>query len=150
MKPFYVLITVFIISLFATRFATGDYLHFLSGKIAMAAMLVFTAIGHFAFTKGMTMIVPNFIPFKKGIVYLTGLLEIVFAFGLLIPQYVEITCWALIVFFVLMIPGNVKAAMEHIDYEKASTNGPGAKYLWFRIPLQVLFMAWVYFFGLNQ
>lgn len=147
MKPFYVLITVFIISLFATRFATGDYLHFLSGKIAMAAMLIFTAVGHFAFTKGMAMMVPDVIPFKKGVVYITGLLEIIFAVGLLIPQYVEVTSWALIVFLIVMVPGNIKAAMRHIDYQKATYNGPGPKYLWVRIPLQVLFIAWVWFFG---
>jgi uncharacterized membrane protein len=143
MKPFYVLITVFVISLFATRFATGDYLHFLSARIAMAAMLAFTALGHFVYTKGMMMMVPNVVPFKKGIVYFTGLLEILLAIGMLIPQYVEITAWLLIIFFILMTPSNIKAAIEHIDYQKATNKGPGPQYLWFRIPLQLFFIAWV-------
>jgi uncharacterized membrane protein len=150
MKPFYVLITVFIISLFATRFTTGGYLHFLSGQIAMAAMLIFTAIGHFIYTKGMVMMVPDDIPYKTGLIYFTGILEAVFAIGLLIPQYLEVTCWALILFFILMLPGNIKAARQHIDYQKATSNGPGLKYLWFRIPLQLLFIAWVCFFGLGR
>jgi uncharacterized membrane protein len=147
MKPLFVLIIVFILNLFATRFQTGDYLHFQSGKFAMAAMLAFTSLGHFMYTKGMMMMVPDFMPFKKGLVYFTGILEIIFAVGFLTPQYQSITTWTLIVFFILMMPGNIKAAVEHIDYQKATNNGPGPMYLWFRIPLQLFFIAWACFFG---
>jgi uncharacterized membrane protein len=150
MKPLFVLITVFVISLFATRFQTGDYHHFLSGKIAMAAMLAFTALGHFIYTKGMAMMVPDFVPFKKGVVYFTGLLELVFAVALLIPNHIELTCYLLMFFLMLTLQANIKAATEHIDYQKATHNGPGPKYLWFRLPLQLFFIFWVYFFGLNS
>ncbi|RZK51626.1 MAG: hypothetical protein EOO91_20600 [Pedobacter sp.] len=149
MKPLFVLVLVFVISLFVTRFVSGDYLHFLSGRIAMSAMLLFTAIGHFAFTKGMAMMVPNFIPFKNAVVYLTGLAEIVLAIGLLLPAYVQITAWVLIAFLILMVPGNVKAAMEHVDYQKGTNDGPGPKYLWFRIPMQFFLIAWTYFFAIG-
>lgn len=149
MKPFYILIAVFIICLFVTRYATGDYLHFLSGKIAMSAMLVFTATGHFAFTKGMSMMVPDFLPFKRTLVYLTGILEILFAIGLLMPLYTKLTAWSVLIFLVLVIPGNVRAAMRHVDYQKGTNNGPGLTYLWFRIPLQLFFIAWTWFFALR-
>ena len=43
-----------------------------SGRIAMSAMLAFTAVAHFVFTKGMTMMLPDFIPYKIETVYLTG------------------------------------------------------------------------------
>ena len=143
MKPFYVLIVVFVGSLFITRFTTGDYLHFLSARIAMAAMLGFTALGHFLYTKGMVMMVPKIIPFKKAVVYISGVLEILFAVGLLIPQYMLISAWLLIIFLIVTIPGNIKAAMDHVDYQKATHHGPGPKYLWFRIPLQFFFIMWV-------
>jgi len=147
MKPFFLLITVFVICLFVTRFQTGDYLHFLSGRIAMSIMLVFTAVGHFIFTKGMAMMVPDFLRYKKGIVYFSGLLEILLAVGLLLPDYLQVTAWALIAFLILTIPSNIKAANEHIDYQKATNHGPGPKYLWFRIPLQLFFIAWVCVFA---
>ena len=150
MKPFFVLITVFVACLFITRFNTGDYLHFLSGKIAMSAMLLFTAMGHFVYTKGMEMMVPDSIPFKKAVVYLTGILEIAFAAGLIYPPTAEITAWALIVFLILLTPANVRAAQTHVDYQKATLNGPGLKYLWFRVPLQIFFVAWVWFFALYR
>ena len=110
----------------------------------MAVMLLFTAIGHFAFTKGMTMMLPDFIPFKTEVIYLTGIIEIIAAVGLLIPNTRLWTGWALIIFFILLLPGNIKAAIDHVDYQKGTFDGNGPNYLWFRIPLQVLFIMWTY------
>src|SRR6202008_2360902 len=145
MKPLIVLLLSFVIALIATKFTYTNFDCALSARIAMAAMLVFTAIAHFAFTKGMAMMIPGFIPWKKGLVYLTGIIEICAAAGLLIPDYRVVTAWLLIVFFVLLIPANIKAAIRHIDYQKGTFDGSGPAYLWFRVPLQILFIVWTYF-----
>ena len=145
MKPLLVLLGAFIVSLLVIKLFTKTFDYPLSGRIAMAVMLVFTAIAHFAFTKGMAMMLPDFIPFKTGVIYLTGVIEIIAAVGLLIPGYKVWTGWALILFFILLLPGNIKAAIDHIDYQKGTFNGNGPGYLWFRIPLQILFIVWTYF-----
>ena len=145
MKPLIVLLSVFAISIVATKFFRGNYDFALSGRIAMVAMLVFTAIAHFAFTKGMAMMLPDFIPYKTATVYLTGIIEIVAAIGLFIPNFRIITAWLLIAFFILILPANIYAAIKHIDYQKATFDGNGLTYLWFRIPLQILFIVWTYF-----
>ena len=145
MKPLFVLLGAFIISLLVIKLFTKTFDFPLSGRIAMTVMLAFTAIGHFAFTKGMTMMLPDFIPFKTEVIYLTGVIEIIAAVGLLIPGLRVWTGWALILFFVLLLPGNIKAAIDHIDYQKATFDGNGPAYLWFRIPLQILFIVWTYF-----
>lgn len=144
MKPLIVLLSVFAISLLTTKFVRGNLELALSGRIAMSAMLVFTAIAHFAFTKGMAMMLPDFIPFKTGIVYLTGIIEIAAAIGLFIPNFRVITAWLLIAFFILILPANIFAAIKHIDYQKGTFDGNGLTYLWFRVPLQILFIIWVY------
>ncbi len=59
---------------------------YLAGRIAMAIMLSFTAIGHFVFIEGITAMIPDFIPLKGELVYLTGILEITLGLGLLIPK----------------------------------------------------------------
>ncbi len=107
-------------------------------------MLIFTSIAHFAFTKGMEMMLPDFITFKTTAVYLTGVIEIVAAIGLFIPKFQIITAWLLITFFVLILPANIYAAIKEIDYQKGTSDGNGLNYLWFRIPLQILFIVWVY------
>ncbi len=144
MKPLIVLLTVFIISFFTVRIVKGEYEFALPARIAMAAMLVFTSIAHFAFTKGMVMMIPGPIPYKTEIVYLTGIIEIIAAAGLLMPAFRVPTAWLLILFFVVLLPGNIYAALKHIDYQKASFDGHGLTYLWFRIPLQLLFIVWTY------
>ena len=144
MKPLIVLLTVFSISLLVFKIFRGNYEAALSARIAMAVMLVFTAVGHFAFEKGMSMMLPELLPYKTGIVYFTGILEIAAAIGLLIPNLKVITAWLLIAFFILILPANIYAAIKHVDYQKGTFDGNGPAYLWFRIPLQALFIAWTY------
>ncbi|MGV3509276.1 MAG: DoxX family protein [Sphingobacteriaceae bacterium] len=144
MKPLIVLLVSFIVSLLIIKAIRGQYQFALSARIAMAIMLMFTSIAHFLFNKGMAMMMPDFIPYKEGIVYLTGFIEIIAAIGLLVPGFRSITGWLLIVFFVMLLPANIYAALRHINYEKATFDGNGLSYLWFRIPLQFVFIVWVY------
>ena len=145
MKPLIVLIAFSIIAIFTLKLINGVYNITLSARIGMSIMLLFTAMGHFMFTEGMTMMIPDFIPLKKEIVYFTAIVEILGAIGLHIPKFRTITAWLLVIFFIMMLPANIKASIEQIDYQKASFNGNGLMYLWFRIPLQFLFILWVYF-----
>ena len=143
MKPLIVLLLVFGISLTVTKLI-NDYNIRLSAQIAMAVMMIFTSIGHFIYTRGMAMMLPSFIPFKKEIVYITGVLEIASAAGLLMPATRTITAWLLIIFFIVLTPANINAAIKHLNMEKGTYDGSGPQYLWFRVPLQVLFIVWVY------
>jgi len=144
MKPLIVLLAVFAGALLATKLLRGSIDYALSGRIALAATLLFTAMGHFAFTKGMTMMLPEAIPFRYALVYLTGVAEILFAIALFIPSVRVTVGWVLIAFFICMLPANIYAAMKNVDYQHATYDGPGLGYLWFRIPLQLLFIVWTY------
>jgi len=92
-------------------------------------MLVFTSMAHFIYTKGMVMMMPGFIPYKKRLVYLTGLIEIAAAAGLLIFPLSRITAWLLILFFVLVLPANIRAAVGNVNYQKGDSTGSGVRYL---------------------
>ncbi len=148
MKPLYVLLVAFITSLIILRFGFGELDYSLSGRIAMSIMLIFTSIGHFVFSKGMILMIPDFVPFKKTLVYFTGIVETAAAIGILIHSLQDITAVLLITFFILILPANINAAIKHVDFQKANNEGSGINYLWFRIPLQVLFIAWTYFFAI--
>lgn len=145
MKPLIVLLAVFCISVLGLKLIEHDYNFVLAARIAMCAMLFFTAIGHFAFTAGMAMMIPDFIPYKNRMVYLTGIFEIMLGIGLLIPAFTNYAGWMLIIFFIAILPSNIKAAIDKVDYQKGTTTGPGLSYLWFRVPLQIVFIAWTYF-----
>ncbi len=145
MKPLIVLIITFVIALIIIKLQTKKINWQLAGRIAMSIMLVFTSVAHFIFTEGMSEMIPNFFPFKKELVIVTGVLEMLFAIGLLIPKTKTLTGWILILFFITVLPANIKASMEHINYQTGALDGNGMDYLWFRVPLQILFIVWVYF-----
>src|SRR6185369_2958329 len=98
MKPLFVLIVTFILSLLLIKLFNSGWNFRLAGNIAMSVMLVFTSIAHFAFSKGMTLMMPSFFPLKKQIVRGTGLLEVFAAIALLVPAWRSAAAIALIVF----------------------------------------------------
>ena|ERR1700677_4220526 len=150
MKPLIILILTFGIALIVLRLVGGGFEYALSGRIAMSVMLLFTALGHFLYTKGMAMMIPAGLPFREGVIYVTGLIEIGAAVGLLIPWSRVTTGWFLIIFFILMLPANIYAAVKRVNLQKATYDGNGLSYLWFRIPLQILFIVWTYYFAIAK
>ena len=82
------------------------------------------------------------------LVYLTGVLEILFAIGLCIAATRRLSADLLILFFLIVLPANINAAQNSVDYQKASFDGKGVGYLWLRIPLQIIFILWAAYFGI--
>ncbi len=148
MKPLLVLITVFIISLLVGYFINHEWPLIFSGNFAMCCMLLFTAMGHFKFSKGMAMMMPVLIPYKQPIVFISGILEIILGIALLFPVVRFYAGVLLVAMFLLMLPANISAAMRRVNYEKATYDGPGPSYLYFRIPMQVLFIMWLIYFSI--
>lgn len=143
--PESVLPIVFIISLILLKIKYKKYHYALSARIAMSVMLIITGVAHFIFLKGMALMLPEFIPCKTEIIYATGVLEIFGAVGILIPKYQRKTGWILIVFFILIVPANIYAASKGVNMKAATYEGNDIGYLWYRIPLQIVFILWVYF-----
>ncbi len=144
-----VLVVTFLASLGIVRLSSGEWEYIFSGNVAMCVMLLFTAFGHFKFPKGMAMMIPSFIPFKNLLVISTGIMEIVAGILLLFPAYRYYTGIFLIVFFVLLLPANIYAATQNLNYQKGTYDGAGLSYLWFRIPMQIILIAWVWYFAVQ-
>lgn len=144
------LIASFACSIVTLKIIKHEWQFPLAGRIAMSVMLLLTGIGHFLFPTGMALMLPDFIPFKLALIYLTGLIEIAAAIGLLIPRIQKLTAWLLIIFFISIFPANIYAAVHHVNLQTATYDGSGLNYLWFRVPLQILFIGWVYCFGIRK
>lgn len=144
MKPLIILISSFVLCLLVIKYTKGSIETAFSGRIAMSVMLMFTAIGHFMFTKGMSLMLPESIPYRTELVLITGIIEILAAIGLLIPYCSKNVAWLLVAFFILVLPANIYASVKHLNYQKGTFDGNGLMYLWFRIPMQALLILWVY------
>jgi len=150
MVPLIILLFTFVIVIVIRRLVGVGFGFASAGRVAMAVMLVFTGVSHFLYTRGMAMMIPAAIPYRTGLVYITGLLEVLLAVLMLLPVSRKIAAWITILFFLCVLPANVYAAINHIDHRDASYSGPGLSYLWFRTPLQLFFIGWVYFSAIRK
>lgn len=108
-----------------------------SARDALSLMLVFTGISHFTFMKeDMVRMMPPSIPWPRAMVYFTGVCELAGAAGLLVPELRRAAAYALIAFFVAVLPANIHAARTGV-----TLRGKPATNLWLRIPMQILFIA---------
>jgi uncharacterized membrane protein len=82
-----------------------------SARDALSLMLVFTGVSHFTFmAKHFVRMMPPSIPSARGMVYFTGVCEIAGAVGLLLPEFRRAAAYALITFFLTVLPANIHAA----------------------------------------
>lgn len=149
MKLLTILFTTFVLSLVATKIFQGDWNFLFSGNLGMAVFIIFTGFSHFKFQKGMTMMIPDFIPAKLFWVYFTGIIEVAAGIGLMIPSIRELTAILLIVFYVLVFIANIHSSRKKINIFKADFTGPGMNYLYKeRIPMQIILIVWTWYFGI--
>lgn len=144
-----VLLTSFVVAFIYSQISGRWSLNF-CGNLAMAVMLIFTGISHFIYTEGLMMMLPHIVPSKKAVIYVTGILEIVAAYGLMVPAYRKTTALFLMIFLIIILPANFKGAYDHLDITTAAYDGHGPQYLWFRVPLQVGFILWLWYFSFRQ
>jgi uncharacterized membrane protein len=94
----------------------------------------------------MAQMLPDFVPFRVPLVYLTGLLEFAIAAGFFIPATRRLAGWTAAAVLVLFFPANIYAA-----FAQAPMGGHawGPVYLLLRAPLQAAIVAWVWWFALR-
>ncbi len=149
MKLLTILVAGFIVGLVATKIFQGEWNFLFSGNLGMAVFIIFTGLSHFKFQKGMAMMIPDFISAKMFWVYATGIIEIAAGIGLMIPAIRELTALLLMIFYVLVFVANINSSRKKINIFKADYTGPGMEYLYQqRIPMQVILIAWTWYFGI--
>jgi uncharacterized membrane protein len=100
-------------------------------------MLLITSSAHFTKTKeDLIRITPGFIPFRRQVIAITGVLELLGAVGLLIAWIAPLAGICLALLFVAMFPANVQAALQQL-----TLRGRQATPLVMRLPMQLAFIA---------
>jgi len=108
-----------------------------AARDALSLMLVFTGVSHFTHMKeDFVRMIPPSIPWPRATVYFTGVCEIAGAAGLVVPELRRAAAYALIAFFLAVLPANIYAARAGV-----TLRGKPATNLWLRVPMQMLFIA---------
>ncbi|MEO7538604.1 MAG: DoxX family membrane protein [Pyrinomonadaceae bacterium] len=148
MAPLIVLLATFAILAAADKFVLRNRLgSSLVGRIAMSAMLLVTGIAHFTSTDLMVEIMPDITPMKRELVYFTGICELAAAVGLILQRTSRLAAILLIIFFIAVLPANIAGSLKQVNLGGMEY---GAAYLFFRVPLQIFLIWWVYYFGLRK
>lgn len=106
--------------LFALAFIAGGINHFLKPKLYLSIM-------------------PPYLPWHEPLVFVSGVLEILFGVLLIFPATQSLAAWGLILLLAAIFPANVHMALNAETY--ASIPAP---LLWLRLPLQFALIAWAY------
>lgn len=108
-----------------------------AARYALALMFVFTGIAHFTGKRASLLrMVPGWVPFPGLAVTATGVLQFLGAAGLLVPALTPMAARCLALLLLALFPANVHAARARVDLD-----GKPATPLWFRAPVQLLFIA---------
>ncbi|HZR67223.1 MAG TPA: DoxX family protein [Terriglobales bacterium] len=108
-----------------------------SAVYALAVMFVFTASAHFNKMKqDLARMIPPVFPKPLLIVYVTGVLELFGALGLLLPQFRRLAAICLAIMLVGLFVANINAALKGV-----TLRGKPATALWLRTPMQLFFIC---------
>ncbi len=120
-----------------------------AGVLRIAAAIFFVAAGanHFGEPDFYRKIVPPGFGSPGILVWISGVAEIAGGIGLLIPRLRWWAGWGLIALLIAVFPANIYMAVSpqsisDLHYPRWS--------LWLRLPLQIVFIAWVWYAGLRE
>ena len=103
----------------------------------LAGLLTVTGSLHFIAPKPYAEIVPEQLPSPYGLVYASGVAELLCAAGLAVPRTRRVTGWATALLFVAVFPANVKMALDSTGRSTLYQVG-----VWARLPVQVPLVVW--------
>jgi uncharacterized membrane protein len=112
-----------------------------TSRLLLAGVFVFAGMMHFVIPASYVGIVPPWLPWHRGLVYLSGALEIAGGIGLLISRTRRAAGIGLVLLLIAVWPANLqmvlaaRAADEPLWYETL---------LWLRLPLQLVLIWWVW------
>lgn len=102
---------------------------------------LFAGVSHFTSPTFFVSIVPPYLPAHLALVYVSGVFEVLGGLGLLVPATRRPAGWGLLALLVAVYPANVHMAMNPEAFVAQDTP---LWALYLRLPLQFVFMAWVW------
>lgn len=98
-------------------------------------LLLGAGIFHFIHERSFRKIVPPILPFRKAIVLITGVFEMIFSVLLWVKKGQDITRKLLAFFMVAIFPANIYMTVNKISFNPEKPISPWL--LWLRLPLQI-------------
>jgi uncharacterized membrane protein len=105
----------------------------------LGTLFVIAGILHFIHTAVFVRIMPPWLPQALLLVYVSGVCEVIGGIGILIPAFRKLAGLGLIALLLAVFPANVHMALNHQEFSSIP-----AAFLWIRLPMQFVIIAWVW------
>lgn len=109
----------------------------------LTVFMVVAGFNHFIAPDAYVAIMPKALPAHLLLVYVSGVAEILGGLGLILPATRRLAAWGLVLLLVAVFPANINMAVNNLplgDHHLPTWA------LWMRLPLQVVFIAWAWWF----
>lgn len=145
-----VLILVFLLLCGGFFIFYNDIAYAVSGRLALSVMFVFSGVLHLYYKEGIYLTYPDFLSQTNKIkaVFIVGDLQFAFAAGLVFRDVAQIIIPVILIYLILRFFTQIKACIKHISIKRGNFTGKGLPYLFFKIPEQLIIIAWAYYFVL--
>jgi uncharacterized membrane protein len=114
----------------------------------MGTLYVVAGVTHFLVPEAFAQIVPPALPFPLALAYLSGVAEIALGLGVLFDRTRTLAAWGLVALLVAVFPANVYMATSGVVVTEgvSGTLDPSPAVRWGRLPLQVVLIAWAWWY----
>lgn len=114
----------------------------------MSFIYVIAGLTHFVVPELYVQIVPPYLPFPLGLVYLSGIAEAVFGAGLVFERTRRLAAWGIIGVLIAVFPANVYMATSDVVIQgtPGGTADPSEAARWGRLPIQVVLVLWAWWY----
>jgi uncharacterized membrane protein len=114
----------------------------------MGTLYVVAGVTHFLVPEAFAEIVPPALPFPLALAYLSGVAEIALGLGVLFDRTRTLAAWGLVALLVAVFPANVYMATSGVVVTEgvSGTLDPSPAVRWGRLPLQVVLVAWAWWY----
>lgn len=110
-------------------------------RIIFALFFAAACVFHFIQPDGFARMLPDDVPLRLPMIYVTGVMELALGVLLLVPATMKPAGTLTAVYLVLIFPANIYAAVKHIPAPGFSDTPQAA--LWIRLVFQPLLIWWV-------
>lgn len=121
-------------------------LHFITlpstSQYLIGAAFIFTGVMHLLKPGVFVSIMPDYIPWHRPIVFVSGVAELLGGIGVLVPKTQLWAAWGLILLLIAVFPANIDMAVQAIKHQGWRSWYTLATLL--RLPLQFVLIYWVY------
>lgn len=108
-------------------------------RVLLGVGMVAQGINHFVLTDLMVRIMPDYLPWHRPLVLVSGAAEVALGVAVFVPRLRRLAGWGLLALLVAVFPANIEMAVRAHDFPEFPEFA-----LWLRLPFQGIFAYWVW------